>query len=174
MKKGKKKNKYYFLNGKTLEAYHSPNIPWHREDGPAVEYSNGTKLWCRSGLLHREDGPAYERRDVEEEYYIEGIRIDKYIGFAISMISDKEDIVEYLLSDDPGIRLFAEYRLKKIDEEMTSHIFSLKKQADLLEFLLDKDKYIRLLATFKFKELNNGEIQVSQNTSSSMVSGSFC
>ena len=30
----------------------------HREDGPAIEYSDGTKYWYRNGKLHREDGPA--------------------------------------------------------------------------------------------------------------------
>jgi len=32
----------------------------HREDGPAVEYINGTKFWYLNGKLHREDGPAVE------------------------------------------------------------------------------------------------------------------
>ncbi len=32
----------------------------HREDGPAVEYSNGEKEWYFNGLLHRVDGPALE------------------------------------------------------------------------------------------------------------------
>jgi hypothetical protein len=30
----------------------------HREDGPAIEYNNGTKYFYINGLLHREDGPA--------------------------------------------------------------------------------------------------------------------
>lgn len=30
----------------------------HREDGPAVEYTNGTKQWWINGEHHREDGPA--------------------------------------------------------------------------------------------------------------------
>src|SRR5690606_24568249 len=32
----------------------------HREDGPAVEFSNGDKFWYQNGKLHREDGPAAE------------------------------------------------------------------------------------------------------------------
>ncbi len=32
----------------------------HREDGPAVEFFNGTKYWYKDGKLHREDGPAIE------------------------------------------------------------------------------------------------------------------
>jgi hypothetical protein len=32
----------------------------HREDGPAMEYADGTKEWYIDGQLHREDGPATE------------------------------------------------------------------------------------------------------------------
>ncbi len=32
----------------------------HREDGPAVEYANGDKVWYKNNLRHREDGPAVE------------------------------------------------------------------------------------------------------------------
>ncbi len=32
----------------------------HREDGPAVECTNGDKFWYRNGVQHREDGPAAE------------------------------------------------------------------------------------------------------------------
>ena len=30
----------------------------HRTDGPAVEYTNGSKEWYINGKLHREHGPA--------------------------------------------------------------------------------------------------------------------
>ena len=33
----------------------------HREDGPAVEYVNGSKSRYIDDKLHREDGPAIER-----------------------------------------------------------------------------------------------------------------
>ena len=52
---------YWFFNG---------NL--HREDGPAVEYSNGDKIWHKNGLLHREDGPACEYADGSKEWFIEG------------------------------------------------------------------------------------------------------
>jgi hypothetical protein len=35
----------------------------HRDDGPAVEYGDGSKAWYRNGTFHREDGPAYESAD---------------------------------------------------------------------------------------------------------------
>jgi hypothetical protein len=30
----------------------------HREDGPAIEWADGTKSWYLNGDRHREDGPA--------------------------------------------------------------------------------------------------------------------
>lgn len=44
----------------------------HREDGPAVEWSNGTKGWFINGGLHREDGPACEWADGTKSWYMNG------------------------------------------------------------------------------------------------------
>lgn len=46
----------------------------HREDGPAYEDAEGTKEWCQYGKTHREDGPAYERADGTKEWYRDGKR----------------------------------------------------------------------------------------------------
>ena len=43
----------------------------HREDGPAVECSNGHKEWYVEGKLHREDGPAAECSDGSKAWYVE-------------------------------------------------------------------------------------------------------
>ena len=43
----------------------------HREDGPAVEYSNGTRYWYKDGKRHREDGPAVVSSDGSYFYYLE-------------------------------------------------------------------------------------------------------
>jgi len=56
--------KYWFLHGK-----------YHREDGPACEYSEGTKYWYINDLLHREDGPALEWVDGTKEWYLNGSRL---------------------------------------------------------------------------------------------------
>ena len=58
---------------------HEDRIEWfnskgqlHREDGPAIEYSNGTKSWYLKGHLHREDGPAMEWVNGTIFWYLEG------------------------------------------------------------------------------------------------------
>jgi hypothetical protein len=48
----KDNNKYYYKD-KAMTIL-------HREDGPAVEWCDGTKFWIINGLFHREDGPAID------------------------------------------------------------------------------------------------------------------
>jgi hypothetical protein len=43
----------------------------HRLDGPAVENANGANYWCIDGKLHRLDGPAIERYNGNNEWYID-------------------------------------------------------------------------------------------------------
>ena len=44
----------------------------HREDGPAVEFFNGTKFWYKNGDYHREDGPAIECPSGSKLWYKNG------------------------------------------------------------------------------------------------------
>lgn len=47
----------------------------HREDGPAVEYTDGSKEWWVNEKLHREDGPATEYADGTKEWWLNGKRM---------------------------------------------------------------------------------------------------
>jgi len=49
-----------------------PNGNFHRENGPAIVYANGTKKWFINDELHREDGPAIEWNDGGKEWWIKG------------------------------------------------------------------------------------------------------
>ena len=55
----------------------------HREDGPAVEYANGSKLWFVNGVRHRLDGPATQWSD-SKAWYVNGVFI-----FEIGRISNQ-------------------------------------------------------------------------------------
>jgi len=57
----KHENKYWRLNGEL-----------HREDGPAIEYADGTKGWWLNGKYHREDGPAIEFADGGKGWRLNG------------------------------------------------------------------------------------------------------
>ena len=56
-------NKCWYLNGKL-----------HRENGPAIELTNGYKEWWINDKLHRKDGPAVEDANSSKEWYINGKR----------------------------------------------------------------------------------------------------
>jgi hypothetical protein len=47
---------------------------FHREDGPAVESTDGYKEWWVNGQLHREDGPAIIGVRGYKAWYIKGKR----------------------------------------------------------------------------------------------------
>ena len=49
----------------------------HREDGPAVILTFGTKKWFHKGVLHRTDGPAVEWDDGSKTWYLNGERLDE-------------------------------------------------------------------------------------------------
>jgi len=44
----------------------------HREDGPAVEWTDGFKSWCINDKLHRLYGPAVEYANGDKVWYING------------------------------------------------------------------------------------------------------
>jgi hypothetical protein len=48
---------------------------FHREDGPAVEYPNGYKVWYINGRRHRLNGPALISKSGRKEWYIKGQQI---------------------------------------------------------------------------------------------------
>lgn len=57
----------------TREYYNSAN-KLHRDDGPAVEWSNGDKYWYQNGLLHRTDGAAIVSPGGYKTWYHNGQR----------------------------------------------------------------------------------------------------
>ena len=56
----------------TRRYYNSAN-QLHRDDGPAVVTTVGTRYWYQNNLLHREDGPAIERNDGTMHWILHGI-----------------------------------------------------------------------------------------------------
>ena len=57
------KTKRYFIKGTFI---------LHREDGPAVEHTNGYKVWYQYGKRHRLDGSAIEWADGYKVFWIYG------------------------------------------------------------------------------------------------------
>ncbi len=49
-----------------------PNGWFHRTDGPAIEFSDGSVVWYLNGRTHREDGPAAESSCGTKSWYLKG------------------------------------------------------------------------------------------------------
>jgi hypothetical protein len=49
----------------------------HRVDGPAITFSDGTKVWYRHGRYHREDGPAVEDASLGLRWYLDDAQISQ-------------------------------------------------------------------------------------------------
>jgi len=49
----------------------------HREDGPAIEWADGTKYWCLNGKYHREDGPAGEFANGTKVWFLNDICVSE-------------------------------------------------------------------------------------------------
>ena len=70
---------------------------WHRTDGPAIEYANGTKYWFNNGKYHRIGGPAIVYNTGLSVYYIMG-----------KIFKNKEEFFEALSDEEKEIALFSE------------------------------------------------------------------
>jgi hypothetical protein len=49
----------------------------HRDDGPAIEFPNGTQEYYLNGVRHRVDGPSVVSISGYKEYHLNGNRLSK-------------------------------------------------------------------------------------------------
>jgi len=61
----------------------------HRDDGPAVEFSYGSKFWYQEGKLHRLDGPAVEWGNGDKSWYQED-KLHRLDGPAIELANGEK------------------------------------------------------------------------------------
>ena len=89
----KNENGTFYYSDKTMTMQHREDGPavefsdwtkywylngqWHREDGPAIEWADGNKSWYLNGNLHREAGPAIEWADGSKTWYLNGQELSK-------------------------------------------------------------------------------------------------
>ena len=55
-----------------MKEYRNDKGQYHRTDGPAVIYNNGTKVWYKDGKKHRINGPAFIWPNGTKSWWIEG------------------------------------------------------------------------------------------------------
>jgi len=103
--------KYYvqvFPNGNTFW-YSDPECEIvHRENGPAVEYANGTKVYYQNCKRHRLDGPAIEYDNGDGEYWIDGVQYTKE-----EFISKTQPVKELTIAD---VEKLLGYQVKIVKE----------------------------------------------------------
>jgi len=75
----------------TIRWYKKNTDILHREEGPAVEWNDGTKCWYQNGELHRKDGPAIECIDGYKEYYLNDI-------FYLDIKTDEEWVIFQIIN----------------------------------------------------------------------------
>ena len=49
---------------------------YHREDGPAMIWKDGSTAWCLNNLIHRDDGPALEYDNGHKGWFFHGERFE--------------------------------------------------------------------------------------------------
>jgi hypothetical protein len=74
----------------TAKEWRNEQGKYHREDGPAVEYTDGTKMWYLNGKPHRLDGPAYETVSGDKVWYADG-KLHRLDGPAV-VYSDSDNL----------------------------------------------------------------------------------
>jgi len=88
----------------------------HREDGPAIERANGTKAWWINDKLHREDGPAIERANGTKSWYLNGELQPDYFGKKpVRESLDEEPYVDY---EEPEVDKYGTIRWRNEDGEL--------------------------------------------------------
>ena len=82
----KEMNKYFCIRNKEYEicfreikkdisgTYYLLDEKYHRTDGPAMIYNNGSENWYFNGILHRLDGPAKIWMGYCNRWYVNGKR----------------------------------------------------------------------------------------------------
>ena len=50
----------------------------HRVNGPAIEYTDGSKDWFLNDQRHREDGPAVEWSNGTKVWFLNGKHVDPF------------------------------------------------------------------------------------------------
>lgn len=69
--------------------WHNEKNELHREDGPAIEWYDGSKIYMVNGKTHKEDGPAVIWANGNKEYWLNGIRYYTEKDFLKKILEDK-------------------------------------------------------------------------------------
>jgi hypothetical protein len=61
-----------YINSNGTKFWCNSKGEYHRENGPAIEWTDGGTCWYINGKFHREDGPAIDCISGVREWWING------------------------------------------------------------------------------------------------------
>jgi hypothetical protein len=107
----------YREDDKTSALFGKTRIVLHNTSGPAVTFPSGYKAFWIHGLRHKIDGPAIQYSSGKGLFYLFNKRYDEkqYKQMVKKLI--KTNAVEYLLDDNPNIRMCAEETVRILQEK---------------------------------------------------------
>jgi hypothetical protein len=82
------------INKSGTKLWHDSKGNYHRLDGPAKIWTNGTRFWYVNGERHRLDGPAVEWHKGKLSWYLNGVWLYELYpsGKRTNFITDDMDI----------------------------------------------------------------------------------
>ncbi len=89
-----KKGQFHRIDGPAIE-YKNGSKYWyingklHNKNGPAVVYSYGDKFWFIDNKKHREDGPAIEYKNGNKSWYIDDTLYSKETFLYLTKYKEK-------------------------------------------------------------------------------------
>ena len=100
-----------YVTSRGSKHWYNNDGQYHRLDGPAIEWSDGSKSWCVNGKLHRLDGPAFEHVNGTKEWWVNGKR-HRLDGPAIEALSGHKQwwVNGKKYSEEEFNRLFGKYK----------------------------------------------------------------
>ena len=113
---------FWYLNGQL-----------HREDGPAVEYTNGTRYWFLNGQRHRKDGPAIEYANGAREWFLNGQR-HRLDGPAVEWA---DGVRSWYLNDEKVTEEEFNARIKTKETTVNDLEIKMKEMFELEQAILD-------------------------------------
>ena len=98
---------YISINRVGTKRYYKDNkfTVLHRLDGPAVEYTDGSKFWYKDGEQHRLDGPAVIYANGASYWVVDGNELtSKEVDELKRKLAIKEEIIKHENNRiDPGM-----------------------------------------------------------------------
>lgn len=108
---------YHRVDGPAIE-YADGTKMWyqsdiiHRVGAPAIEWANGTKMWFQNGMCHCIDRPAIERADRTKEWWLNGEPYDDMYKWAKAALEYQK-----LSAETKDVKNYVKKVLEKLAED---------------------------------------------------------